>query len=126
EPGSPEVNWKGQLAVVSIVPKLVLNHDVTLETGNIHFVGQIELHGSVQDGMAVDANENLTVYGNVNRAKVTAGQSIIVHNNIIGSDVTAGQAKLSAMELSRMLKEMIVTMKQMEIAIEQLGKVSAN
>src|SRR5690606_7536261 len=65
EPGSPEVNWKGQLAVVSIVPKLVLNHDVTLETGNIHFVGQIELHGSVQDGMAVDANESLTVYGNV-------------------------------------------------------------
>lgn len=123
--GHPEVKTKGQLACISVVPKLVLNQDIDIQTGNIHYAGDVDIHGSVQDKMIVEAKGNLFIRDNVNQAKVSAGSSLIIQNNVVSSEVTAGESNLLTAELALGMKELIKQMKQMVGAMEQLAKVSA-
>ncbi len=125
EAGIPDIKIKGQSVRISVKPKLLIGKDVDLETGNVHFTGDVQIAGSVQDGMLVEADGNVSVFENVNRAKIIAGNSVIVQNNVITSDVTAGKNNMLVVELSQKLKEMIEQMKQMVAAIHQLSAVSA-
>ncbi|MCY9692934.1 FapA family protein [Paenibacillus alginolyticus] len=125
ETGHPEVKLKGQLALISVTPKLVIVKDVTLDIGNVRYKGDVEVQGSVQDGMLVDARGNLLVRCNVNRATILAGKSILVQNNIIASSITAGKGSLLKSELAQLLDEVIRQMKNMYTAINQLSTVSA-
>ncbi|MFC0213599.1 flagellar assembly protein A [Paenibacillus chartarius] len=123
--GHPEIVIKGQLAKISIIPKIVINKDVSLETGNVRYAGAVEIHGSVQDGMLVEAKGDVSIRTNMNRAKVTAGNSIIVHKNIISSQVSAGNRNIMNAEMAKLLGEIITQVKFMLGAIDQLSKVSA-
>ncbi|MDB5053306.1 MAG: hypothetical protein JWM44_1356 [Bacilli bacterium] len=123
--GHPEVKIKGQLAKISVIPKLTLGKDVDFQTGNVHFIGDIEVLGSVQDGMTLEAQGNVIIRNNVNMAKITAGNSIIIQNNVITSEITAGKSNLLKAEISQILGELIEQMKQMSNAINQLSTVSA-
>jgi uncharacterized protein (DUF342 family) len=123
--GHPEIKIEGQLAKISVIPKLTIGNDVDLANGNVHYVGDVEILGSVQDGMLVEAQGNVLVRGNVNMAKVFAGSSVIVHKNIIASEITAGSSNLFKAEISNILGELIDQMKQMMGAIYQLSNVSA-
>ncbi len=123
--GHPKIIVKGQLAKISVIPKLILNRDIDLNTGNIHYVGDVEIYGSVQDGMLVEAQGNILVRENINRAKVSAGSSIIVQNNVISSEVAAGKNNLLKAEISLALGELLEQMKNMIRAIQQLSSVSA-
>ncbi|MDG0809478.1 FapA family protein [Cohnella rhizosphaerae] len=110
---------------ISILPKLSIGDDVNLETGNIRYAGDVEIGGSVQDQMCVEAQGNILVRGNVNSAKVGAGASIIVRSNIIGSVVTAGVGNLLQSEIHDMLGGIVPQMRQMDAAIRQLQSSSA-
>jgi hypothetical protein len=123
--GHPEIVIKGQLAKISIIPKIVIGKDVNLETGNVHYAGAVDVHGSVQDGMCVEAEGDVTIGTNVNRAKVIAGGSIIVHRNIISSQVTAGNRNIMLAEISQLLAQIVEQMKKMAGAINQLSQVSS-
>jgi len=125
EAGQPQIVTKKQLVKISVVPKLVIRKDVNIETGNVRFVGDVEVHGSVQDGMLIEAHGNVLVRENINMAKVSAGSSIIVHHNIISSEVTAGKDAKITMEMNHLTEEIIVQMKQMVKGIQQLSAVSA-
>jgi uncharacterized protein (DUF342 family) len=125
EQGHPEIKGKGHLVIISVVPKLVIHKDITLQTGNIHYIGDVEVHGSVQDGMQIDAQGNVLIHHNVNMAKVHSGNSIIIHQNIISAEVTAGKNNILIAELSQILGELAENMKKMTVAIEQLSAVSA-
>lgn len=123
--GHPEIIVKGQLAKISVVPKLLIGRDINLQTGNVHYIGDVEIVGSVQDGMIVEAQGNVLVRNNVNMAKVTAGSSVIVQNNIISSEITAGRSNLLKAEIFQIVGELIEQMRQMAVAINQLSSVSA-
>jgi predicted RNA-binding protein Jag len=125
EAGQPQIITKKQLAKISVVPKLIIGKDVTLETGNVRFIGDVEIHGSVQDGMLIDANGSVLVRENINMAQVIAGGSVIVHHNIISSEVTAGKNTKLLWEMNLWIGEIALQIKQMVIAIQQLGEVSA-
>jgi predicted RNA-binding protein Jag len=123
--GHPEITVKGQLAKISVIPKLILNKDIDIHTGNIHYVGDVEIYGSVQDAMLVEAQGNILVRENINRAKVFAGSSLIVQNNVISSEVAAGKNNLLKAEISLALGKLLEQMKNMVGAIQQLSSVSA-
>lgn len=123
--GHPEVIIRGQFAKISIIPKLTIGKDIDLQTGNVHYIGDIEILGSVQDGMTVEARGNVLVRNNVNMAKINAGSSIIVHKNIITSQITAGKSNFLKAEISHILGDIVEQMKQMAVAINQLSSVSA-
>lgn len=60
--------------------------DVGLETGNIMFIGSINVRGSVNDNMNVKAAGNITVGGNVQKSLIEAEGDIIVKQGILGRD----------------------------------------
>ena len=125
ESGYPEVKISGQLAIVSVIPKLIIHHDVTIETGNVSYLGAVEIKASVQDGMKVEAKGNIQIEGNVFRAKVLSGKSIIANKNIIASKFTAGNGSLIKLELSNILMRLSNELNNMKAAITQLTHVSA-
>ncbi|KGR90272.1 hypothetical protein CD30_12445 [Ureibacillus massiliensis 4400831 = CIP 108448 = CCUG 49529] len=125
ETGYPEVKIVGQLATVSVVPKLVIQHDVTIETGNVHYLGAVEVKASIQDNMTVEAKGNIKVGSNVIRAKVLSGKSIIVENNIIASSLTSGNGILQKLELSKELLRFSKGLKNLIVAMKQLSQASA-
>jgi uncharacterized protein len=125
EAGQPDIKIKKQYVLISVSPKLLHGSDVNMKSGNIRFIGDVEISGSVQDGMLVEAGGNLLVHGNVNIARITSGRSVIVLRNIISSEVIAGKNMMVVAELSRILGEIIIHLKQMMSAIQQLSTVSA-
>ena len=60
--------------------------DVSLETGNIIFLGSVVVSGNVQDNFTVKAAGNIEVKGSVQKAFLEAEGDIIVRQGISGRD----------------------------------------
>jgi len=125
ESGYPEVKMSGQLATVTVIPILIIYQDVTIETGNVNYLGAVEVRASVQDGMKVQAKSNILIEGNIYRAKVLSSKSIIANKNVIASQLTAGNGSLIKLELSNILLRLSDALNNMNAAITQLTQVSA-
>ena len=125
ESGYPEVKMSGLLATVTVIPKLVIHQDVTIETGNVNYLGAVEVRASVQDGMKVQAKSNILIEGNIYRAKVLSSKSIIANKNVIASQLTSGNGSLIKLELSNILLRLSDALNNMNAAIIQLTQVSA-
>ncbi|WP_227394309.1 FapA family protein [Jeotgalibacillus aurantiacus] len=98
--GRPHIESKGQLVKISIMPKLLHNGDVNLSSGNISFLGDIEITGEIDTGMKVEAQGNLVIGKNIQGSVCTATGSIIVAGNITASDVSAGKNNMITSKLS--------------------------
>jgi uncharacterized protein (DUF342 family) len=71
---------------ISIEPIYYVKGDVSLETGNIVFLGSVVVGGSVQDNFIVKAAGNIEVKGSVQKAFLEAEGDIIVRQGIVGRD----------------------------------------
>lgn len=71
---------------ISVEPLLVLQN-VDLASGNVDFVGTVEIKGDVQSGMKIKAGGDVIVHGILESAEVEAGGDIVVHRGIIGQKV---------------------------------------
>jgi len=71
---------------LSIEAVYVVNGDVSLETGNIVFLGSVIVAGSVQDNFEVKAAGNIEVRGTVQKAFLEAEGDIIVFQGISGRE----------------------------------------
>ncbi|GAU07972.1 FapA family protein [Desulfoplanes formicivorans] len=98
DPESPDILRAGADGYVfyldgTINVKKVLNvrGDVDYHTGDIRFVSDIIIHGSVRSGFRVRA-ENIRVHGNVNGATILANRALQVDGGIKG----AGKADIRA------------------------------
>lgn len=77
--GQPVVHRDG----ISVEPILVLQ-TVDLATGNVDFVGTVEIKGDVQSGMEIKAGGDVIVHGILESAEIEAGGDVVVHGGIIG------------------------------------------
>ncbi|MBT8764196.1 DUF342 domain-containing protein [Desulfohalobiaceae bacterium Ax17] len=82
--------YQGKIAVKTV---LNVRRDVDFHTGNIYFVGDMIVHGSVRSGFEIRAN-NIRVKRLVEGAKVEAGGSMVIEEGVKGS----GQALIKAGE----------------------------
>lgn len=123
--GMPQIHQHGLRVRVAIIPKLLHGGDVNMETGNIHFQGDVEITGSVQDNMKIEASGSILVHGNANMSNLNASQSLIVHANIISSKITVGKGSMLHAEMEPMLKEISVKMRSLKSAIEQISQAAA-
>lgn len=77
----------GQLQVISnkihVSPVIEIKGDVDLSTGNIEFVGNVVVRGSVQSGFTVKADGNVEIYGSVSGG-IVEGQNVVVRMGIQG------------------------------------------
>lgn len=123
--GMPEVIIQGRHVKVAIIPKLDHRGDVTLQTGNIHFQGDVEISGTVQDTMKVEADGNIHIKGNVNMAEIIATQSLLVTANVIGSEIAVGQLFLFYGQAEPILQVLLEQTEFLTTAIEQLNRAAA-
>jgi uncharacterized protein len=79
-----QVVFKGNK--ISVEPVYVVNGDVSLETGNIVFLGSVIISGSVQDNFVVKAAGNIEVKGTVQKAFLEAEGDVVVYQGISGRE----------------------------------------
>ena len=72
------------------VNKLYKVDQVDLKSGNIDFVGNVEVVGAVAEAMEVKAGNELHVGKNVETAIIRASGQITINGNVLNSTVTAG------------------------------------
>ncbi len=75
-----------QAGKISVEPIYYIKGDVSLETGNIVFLGSVVIGGSVQDNFIVKAAGNIEVKGSVQKAFLEAEGDIIVRQGIMGRE----------------------------------------
>ncbi|MDY6969051.1 MAG: FapA family protein [Spirochaetota bacterium] len=75
-----------QFDKISVEPVYSVKGDVSLETGNIVFLGSVIVSGSVQDNFIVKAAGNVEIKGTVQKAFIEAEGDIIVRQGIVGRE----------------------------------------
>ncbi len=111
--------------IVSIQPVYMINGDLTLETGSIHFHGDVVVSGDVHEGLAIEAIGNVEVKGTVTQANIMAGKNISIAKSVISSQITAGG--LGSI-YARLREKLNIVIKQLNILISgyhQLSKLPA-
>jgi len=77
----------GQMQIVNnkihVSPVIEIKDDVDLSTGNIDFVGNVVIRGSVQAGFSVKADGNIEIYGSVSGGTVD-GKNVLIRMGIQG------------------------------------------
>ncbi|MDK9723568.1 MAG: FapA family protein [Sterolibacteriaceae bacterium MAG5] len=78
-PGQPVLGRDG----LSVEPVLVLP-SVNLASGNVDFVGTVEIKGDVQGGMKIKADGDVIVHGIIESADVEAAGDVVAKGGIVG------------------------------------------
>lgn len=65
-------------------PVLYISTDVDVGTGNIDFIGNVQIRGSVRNGMHVKAGGNVEVNGMVENSVIEAGGDVVLNGGIKG------------------------------------------
>ena len=73
-------------AKINILNTFVVKGNVSVETGNIDFLGSVMVRGDVASGFAVRADGDVTIDGVVEAANITAGGNLIVRGGFLGGD----------------------------------------
>ncbi|WP_378951886.1 DUF342 domain-containing protein [Pelosinus sp. sgz500959] len=77
----------GQLLIannkINVVPVIEIKEDVDVSTGNIEFIGDVIVRGSVQPGFVVKADGNVEIFGTVSGGTVE-GRNVIIKMGIQG------------------------------------------
>lgn len=71
---------------VNVEPVYEVKGDVSVETGNIVFLGTVIVRGNVEDGFTVKAAGNIDVKGSVGKAILEAEGDIIIKQGLLGKD----------------------------------------
>ncbi len=87
----------GQLSVhrntVHVLPTYEVNGDISLKTGNIDFVGNVIIRGSIPPGFEVKAGGDIHVIGTVEAATLKAGGSVSINAGIVGQNKSLIEAE---------------------------------
>ena len=75
-----------------IRPVIRVSGDVDFHVGNIDFLGDVYITGSICEGFSVKAEGTISVGGVVERAFVEAGRDVVVSRGILGNDSTVVKA----------------------------------
>ncbi|MCL7746712.1 FapA family protein [Halalkalibacter alkaliphilus] len=123
--GRPHIEKRGQLVKASIMPKLTHSGDVDISSGNIHFIGDVEVLGRVEEGMTIEAEGDITIRKEVNRSTLTSSGAIIADGNIVNSEISAGKNNMLIAELGHILGILHQHIENMVTVINQLTHAPA-
>lgn len=60
--------------------------DVNFQSGNVNFLGSVVIQGNVESGFKIEAEGDVTIYGNVDSADIKAGGNLFIKGGISGMD----------------------------------------
>ncbi len=90
---SGHVQFSGRNFFVKAV--LDIPGNVDQSTGDIHFLGDIHIHGDVTDGCIIRAMGNIQIDGVIEVCTIEAGENIVVSSGVQGQDQTLIRAHKS-------------------------------
>jgi uncharacterized protein (DUF342 family) len=68
---------------INVMPIIEIKEDVDLSTGNIEFIGNVTIRGSVTPGFSVKADGNVEVFGSVSGG-IVEGKNVVIKMGIQG------------------------------------------
>jgi uncharacterized protein len=75
------------ITFINVRDRLIVNENISLNTGNIHFDGDVEINGNVNSGFKVDATGDIVINGNVEDATVISERgTIFIKNGVSGKE----------------------------------------
>lgn len=100
-------NTDGQISVepkvIHVYPVYEVNGDIDMRTGNIDFVGNVNIRGSVPSGFEIKAKGDIRVHGSVEAANLDAGGSIYIHQGVVAQG--GGQIRAEGEVISSFLNQ---------------------
>lgn len=98
--------------------------DVNIRSGNINFIGDVEINGTVGEGMTVKAGNSVVIKKDLDNAKVTAGGEINVKGNVINSKIYTGQVDIEKKEYLDVLNAYKDEVKKLVEGVKKLNESS--
>ncbi len=69
--------------VIHVFPVYEINGDLDLKEGNVDFVGNVNIRGSVPSGFKIKAKGDVRIHGSVEGAEIEAGGSIYINQGVV-------------------------------------------
>lgn len=117
--GRPVLHKYSNKVEVKVLPYLEHFGDVNIESGNIHFLGDILISGEVKDGFSVIGAGKIKIGGIVSHATVKAEDSVTINGNVISSTIVAGN-QVSNANMLRLIKKLKEELRKLILIINQL------
>ncbi|HHW06943.1 MAG TPA: FapA family protein [Clostridia bacterium] len=114
--GRPEIRG----ARVTVHPSYVLTGDVDAKVGKVVFKGDVQVMGSLQDEMSIEATGQVIINGYAANATIVAGGNVIVHKNIVGCTVRAGGLSTVAGKVMNVISDLKDELPKLLVAAGQL------
>lgn len=98
--GRLSVEKRGHQYVLDVSKRFIHPGNVDLSSGNVRFQGDIEVQGSVENTMRVEAAGDIDVLGQLTGAIIIAGRSASVGQNVFSSTISSGKVVESTKALT--------------------------
>ena len=72
---------------IDVIQEYEVKKNVDFSTGNIQFPGSVTVRGNVVSGFEIQSGGDVTIFGLVEKAKITAFGNIILHGGMTGQGV---------------------------------------
>lgn len=69
---------------IDVIQEFEVKKDVDFSTGNIQFPGSVTVRGNVLSGFVIQSGGDITIFGLVEKASITAFGNIILHGGMTG------------------------------------------
>ncbi|WP_039282312.1 flagellar assembly protein A [Clostridium massiliodielmoense] len=99
-----------------------IEKDVDITTGNVDFVGDVLIYGSVKEGMKVNCGQNLTINKNIEHAVVYSKQDMQVLGNAINSELYAGGDNIIKLNKLNLLQKLDTRLKELMSTVDHIKK----
>lgn len=116
--GRPYLETRKQFVKTKVLPQMVHDGNVDMSSGNIHFQGDIEITGQVEESMTIESGGSITVHRTVNGANLHALKSIEIRGSVNASDLSAG-AEIN-IEIQSLLNVIHQQTEKMYVMIKQI------
>lgn len=92
--------------------------DVDIKTGNIHFIGDVIIHGDVKEGMEIESGNIIYINSNIYRSTLKAHGDVEIKGNVISSSIVGGCSYVEVIKYVNILNTLANTFKSLYDAVE--------
>lgn len=118
--GKPVLDWRDRLVKIDVNNEFNHPGEVSLESGNIRFEGDVRIGGNVLPSMFVGATGSVFVGGSVTKAEIHAMKTTMVKGNVLSSTISVGKQEAIVSELATLIKNVTDMLVQIKEAVDQI------
>jgi uncharacterized protein (DUF342 family) len=108
--------------VIHVNENYEVSGDVDIKCGNVKFVGDIKIHGKVQEGMLVEAGGSVEIEKSVENSRILASGDIVIKGNVITTTISAGGNDVVNLKRITDLEEFAKQIKALEDTVAEIKK----